>query len=298
VTTLVNIVVGGIVHASILFLVSVGLTLVFGVMRILNIAHGSLYALGAYLGAWGGQQLTQLGVPGWFSYPLLIIAGIAVGAIAGPIVERVFLRRMYGREEAIVLIVTFAVFLMLEDAIKLIWGVFPLRFSQPARLLGFTTLSGVSYPNYYFLVVVVAILTGLGLHYALTRTQYGKAVVAVTADREMSQAMGINVSRVFIVAFSFGAALAAIGGAVNAPLISVAPGLSVGVIVIAFAVVVIGGLGSMAGAAIGALLIGFTRVAAIQFFPEVELLTIYLIMTLVLIVRPRGLFGEPEVRRI
>lgn len=297
-TALINILVGGIVNASILFLVSAGLTLVFGVMRILNIAHGSLYALGAYTGAWAGIQLVDAGWSPWLSYPLLITAGIVVGAVAGPIIERLFLRRMYGQEEAIVLIVTFAVFLMLEDIIKLIWGVFPLRFSEPTRLLGFVTIGRVSFPWYYFLVVVIAIVMGIVLHLALHRTRYGKAVVAVTADREMSQAMGINVSRVFIVAFAFGAALAAIGGAVNAPLISVAPGVSVDVIVTAFAIVVIGGLGSLGGAAIGALMVGFARVTAIQYFPEIELLSIYLIMTVVLIVRPTGLFGEAEVRRI
>lgn len=296
--TLTNIIVGGIVSASILFLVAAGLSLVFGVMRILNIAHGSLYALGAYLGAYGGLQLVDAGFSPWLSYPLLIAAGIAVGAVAGPLIERIFLRRMYGQEEAILLIVTFAVFLILEDVIKLIWGVFPLRFSPPSRLLGFVTIGNISYPRYFFLVVAVAIAMGVVLHLAMTRTRYGRAVIAVTADREMSKAMGINVSRVFTVAFSFGAALAAIGGAVNAPLLSVAPGLAVDVIVTAFAVVVIGGLGSLGGAAIGALMIGFARVTAIQYFPEIDLLTIYLIMTLVLIARPTGLFGEAEVRRI
>ncbi|MBI2468138.1 MAG: branched-chain amino acid ABC transporter permease [Candidatus Rokubacteria bacterium] len=288
----------GVLYAAVLFLVAAGLTLVYGVMRILNIAHGSLYAIGAYAGtslalAWLGR-----GWPAAGSSLALVAGALAAGVILGPLVERLLLRPIYAREEVVQLLVTFSLFLVLEDVMKLVWGVDPYYVAGPYAQLGTVVIAGVRYAWYQLLLIGVALLTGLGVALAIRRTRTGRMVVAVTADREIATTLGIHVGRVYMLAFTVGTILAALGGALVAPLIAVAPGMSVEAIVLAFAVVVIGGLGSLEGAALGALIVGITRAAAVHLLPEIELATVYLIMVAVLLFRPRGLFGELEVRRI
>ena len=288
----------GVLYAAVLFLVAAGLTIVYGVMRILNVAHGSLYALGAYAGT--GLVLAYLareGPPAGL-YLALLGGGVLAGAISGPIIERLLLRPIYAREEVVQLLVTFSLFLILEDVMKLLWGVDPYYVAKPYALLGTVTIAGVRYAWYQLLLIAVAVVTGVLVALAIRRTRTGRMIIAVTADREISVTLGIDVGRVFTLAFTVGAILATLGGALVAPLISVAPGISVEAIVLAFAFVVIGGLGSLEGAALGALIVGLTRAAAVHLLPEVELATVYLIMVAVLLFRPRGLFGEPEVRRI
>lgn len=290
--------VDGLVFASWLFLISVGLTLIYGVMRILNVAHGSLYALGAYMAATLVLGYTRRGLwpPG--NYLLLLAAALLVGLIVGPLIERGFLRWMYGRDEVLQLLATYALFLILEDAVKLIWGVDPYQAYRPYRLLGNFTLGGVTYPRYFFLLFAMAALAGISLWLFVNRTRFGRLVVAAIHDPEMSTAMGIHLSRVYVVTFSLGATLAAAGGALTAPMISVLPGLAVEVIVLAFAVVAIGGLGSLGGAALGSLIVGLVRAAAVHLIPELELFTIYVVMAAVLLFRPYGLFARQEVRKI
>ncbi len=290
--------VDGLIYASWLFVIAVGLTLIYGVMKILNMAHGSLYALGAYAGAslagaWLAHGYVALG-----SYAMLVLAAIIVGLIAGPVIERGLLRFMYDRDEVVLLLVTYAVFLILEDVIKLIWGVDPRFIAEPYGMLGNVDFAGLSYPVYSFVLLAVAIIVGAGLTWVLGHTRQGKLLAAVIHDREISMAMGINVSRVYLVTFTAGAMLAAIGGALTAPTISVVPGMGVEVIVLAFAVVVIGGLGSLPGAALGALIVGLVRSASVHYLPEVELFSIYVVMALVLIFRPKGLFASIEARKI
>ena len=292
-TLAVVILLDGVLYAAVLFLVAAGLTLVYGVMRILNIAHGSLYALGAYAGTSLVLVYLKTGGPA----PLMYLALLA-GAIVGPIVERLLLRPIYGREEVVQLLVTYSLFLILEDVMKLLWGVDPYYVAKPYAFLGTVTIAGVRYAWYQLLLIAVALATGVLVSLAIRGTRLGRMIVAVTADREISATLGINVGRVYTLAFTAGAILAGLGGALVAPLISVAPGISVEAIVLAFAVVVIGGLGSLEGAALGALIVGITRAAAVQLFPEIELATVYLIMVAVLLFRPRGLFGEWETRRI
>lgn len=288
----------GFVYTSWLFLVAVGLTLIYGVLRILNIAHGSLYALGAYTAAslvmwyYSGSHPPHLG------YAVLLLAALVVGLLVGIPLERGIIRWGYGRDEVLQLLITFAVFLILEDLMKLVWGVDPYYAFQPYGLLGNITLGGIPYPGYYLLLIGVALASGLFLYLLLNRTRFGKLVIAVIHDQEMAMAMGIDVARIRVFTFALGTALAALGGAFTAPLLSVQPGLGVEVIVLAFAVVVTGGLGSLGGAALGALIVGITRAAAVHLLPEVELFVIYFIMAMVLLVRPRGLFGRMEVRRI
>jgi branched-chain amino acid transport system permease protein len=298
VTGLVSVVVDGVIYSSYLFIIAVGLTLIYGVMKILNMAHGSLYALGAYVaatlvGAWFTAGLSPYG-----SFALLLVAAILVAIVAGPLIERGLLRFMYGKDEIVLILVTYAVLLILEDAIKLVWGVESYAAYQPYGLLGNFDLGGLPYTVYDALLVLVAIIVGAALTWALTRTRQGKLLLSVIHDREISAAMGINVQRVYLVTFTIGTLLAALGGALIAPKISIVPAMGVEVIVLAFAVVVIGGLGSLPGAALGALIVGLVRSVAVHYLPEVELFAIYFVMALVLIVRPQGIFSPPEARKI
>lgn len=292
------VIVDGILYASWMFVIAVGLTLIYGVMKILNVAHGSMYALGAYAGSTAAGYWLSHGYAPVGSYGALVIAALVAGLIAGPLIERGLLRFMYGRDEVVLVLITYAVFLILEDVTKLIFGVDPILVSEPYGLLGNVKLGPLVYPVYSFVLVGVAILVGVVLALVLNRTRRGKILRAVIHDREMSTAMGINVSRVYFVTFAIGAVLAALGGALTAPTTSVQPGIGAEVIVLAFAIVVIGGLGSLSGAALGALIVGLVRSAAVHYRPEVELFSVYVVMALVLIVRPKGLFAAPEARKI
>jgi branched-chain amino acid transport system permease protein len=291
----------GVLFASYLFLVSAGLTFIYGVMRILNVAHGSLYGLGAYMAAWLVLRLWPGGsgaLPPAWSYLVLLLGAVFIGVTVGPLLERVFIRRVADRGEVIPLVLTFALFLILEDVMKLIWGVDPYLADMPYSMLGSVSLAGVSYPIYQCLLPFMALLAAGTLWFVINRTRFGKLVIAVIADREVSAALGVNVPRVYTFAFILGAILAAVGGAFVAPMSSVVPGISVEVIILAFAVTTIGGLGSVPGAAIGAILVGLLRALAVQKFPEFDLFVVYALMALILLIRPRGLFGGLEVRRI
>ena len=286
------------VYSSWLFLMAAGLTLIYGVMRILNIAHGSLYALGAYAAASLGGAWIAAGYAPAGTYLMLLAAVLLVGLVTGPLIERGLLKWMYGKDEIVLLLITYAVFLMLEDAIKLLWGVESRLVPEPYSLPGNFEIGSLTYPVYNLLLIAVAVLTGLALSWALYYTRQGKLLLAVIHDREISAAMGINVGRVYLVTFTVGAMLAGLGGALTAPMIAVSPGIGVEVIVLSFAVVVIGGLGSLGGAALGALLVGVVRSIAVRYWPEGELFIVYFVMALVLIARPKGLFSPPEARRI
>ena len=288
----------GVMYAAWLFLVAVGLTLIYGVMKILNMAHGSLYTIGAYTAINLVTQWLAGGSEPLFSYVLLIVAAVITGVVLGIIIEYGLLRHFYREEPVVLLLMTYAVFLILEDAVKLIWGVEPYVAYEPYGLLGNFTIGTLSYPNYSFVIVGAAILSGVALALFLKFTRYGKLLRAVIHDQEVSKAIGINVQRYFLYTFIVGAMLAALGGALTAPTISVAPGMGVDVIVLAFAVVVIGGLGSLPGAALGALIVGLVRSFAVHYWPEVELFSIYAVMAIVLAVRPKGLFAAAEPRKI
>ena len=200
---------------------------------------------------------------------------------------------MYGRDEMVMVLVTYAAFLVFEDLIKLIWGVDPYFAYQPYALLGRTSIGGISFAVYDLVPARLCARCSASLvWWALNRTRQGKLLLAVIHDREISTAMGIDVSRMFTATFVIGAVLGALGGALTAPGISVVPGVGVDVIVLAFAVSVIGGLGSIDGAAVGALIVGLARAAAVHLMPEVELFVIYAVMAVVLAFRPQGLFGR------
>lgn len=299
-TNLLAILIDGAIYASWLFLVAAGLTIVYGVMRVLNMAHGSLYAIGAYSGASmiGWYFAGDRGSPYW-SYLMLVACAIAAGAIVGLLIERGLLRFMHGRDEILMVIVTYALLLILEDTTKLVWGVDPYFAYQPYRLLGLTDIGEVlRFANYDLSLVAVTVLIGAAAWYVLNRTQKGRLLRAVIHDREIAVAMGVNVNAMFAATFAIGSVLGALAGALTAPAISVTPGIGVEVIVLAFAVVVVGGLGSIGGAAVGAILVGLCRSFAVHVAPEIELFVIYGVMFSVLAFRPQGIFGQPLARRI
>ena len=214
------------------------------------------------------------------------------------LIERLALRRVYGSDIHIQLLLTYSILLILDDLMKLIWGTDPLFVTEPYSFIGMFEVSGIIYPWYNILLMGVAVVFGAFLIWLVRRTRFGKIVVSVIYDREISAAMGVNVGLIFTVAFSIGAFSAALGGAFIAPTIAVVPGFAIEVVVMAFAVIAIGGLGSLEGAALGALIVGLARATSIHLFAELELVVIYLIMVLVLAFLPQGLFGEAEERRI
>lgn len=288
----------GIMYAAWLFLVALGLTLVYGVLKILNMAHGSLYALGAYAGVTVVGPWVAHGGNIYVCYLLLVLAALLAGAVIGYVIERGVLSRFYGKDPVVLLLVTYALFLILEDATKLVWGVDPYTISEPYGFLGNIHFGSLSYPRYNFIIVGMAVAVGVGLTAFLRYTRTGRMLRAVIHDREVSQAMGIPVNRYFVLTFMAGSVLAALGGALTAPTISVAPGMGVEIVVLTFAVIVIGGLGSLPGAALGALMVGLVRALAVHFWPQGDLFAIYIVMALVLIFRPKGLFAAIEARKI
>src|SRR3954452_5925822 len=295
---LLSVAVDGTIYSAWLFTAALGLTLIYGVMNIVNVTHGSLYALGAYAGGSLTGAWLAAGYPPMLSYAVLLVAAVLVSLIVAPLIERGILRFMYAKDEVVILLITYALFLILEDTIKLIWGVNPYFIAEPYALLGSFEAAGLSYPTYNLILVALALVMGGGLAWLLHSTRVGKLLLAVIHDPEVSRAMGINVDRYYLVTFTFGSLLAALAGSFTAPTVSVVPALGVEVIVLSFAVVVIGGLGSLPGAAVGALMVGLVRSLSVHYMPQVELFVIYFVMAAVLAVRPRGLFSLAEPRKI
>ena len=293
-----TILIDGVTYASWLFIVALGLTLVFGVLKILNIAHGSFYALGAYVTATLVSLAASWALPPAMSLVAMLLAAVLVAVLVAPLTERGLLRFFYGRDEVLLVLVTYAMFLMMEDLTKLIWGANPFYVSEPYGMFGSIDIGTQTYVGYDFMLVALAVVVGLSVWWGLNRTRFGKIVTAVIHSAEVASSMGIQVSRVYMLAFAVGIFLAALGGAFTAPMLSVQPGLSVGVIIISFAVVIIGGLGSIEGAAIGALIVGLARALAVHVWPVAELFSVYLVMALVLMFRPQGLFQRIQARKI
>ncbi len=277
-------------YASILFLIAAGLSLIYGVMQIINMAHGSLYALGAYVTAWAVGQAAGSG-----SLALLFIlipAGAAAVAVVGLVIEPILLRPLYKRSEEYLLLVTFGLLLILEDVMRFLFGGTPLSADPLIDPLGSIPVMGLKYPTYNLLVIAIGILAAISLWAFVYRTRFGVILRATSQDRRMASALGLNVRRVYAQAFAIGCFMAGLGGAIVVPSQAAVLGMGIDALILAFVVVVIGGLGSLEGALVGALLVSFVRTAGIQFFPEVELAALYLIAAVVLLIRPTGLFGK------
>jgi branched-chain amino acid transport system permease protein len=293
----------GLVDGATLFLVAVGLNLIFGVAGVLNVAHGSFYALGAFSAATAWAWIAHAHAPPWLVYPAFVAAAGALGVALGPAVERVLVRPTYAagagmKRESLQLLTTYALFLVLEDVQKMVWGVQPYYTGEVLLLAGRTRLGGVLFTNYQLLLLPAAGAVLLGLRYFLRRTTTGRFVVAVTETPEMAAALGIDVGGVRGASFALGTALAALGGALSSPEIGVAVGIGADMVVLSFAVAAVAGLGRIEGAAVAALLIGVARAAAVFVVPELSSVAPYLIMLAVLLVKPYGLAGAPEKRRL
>jgi branched-chain amino acid transport system permease protein len=277
-------------YASVLFLIAAGLSLIFGVMRIVNLAHGSLYGIGAYIGAWLVGRVIGFGVPVTWLLLVIPVAALAV-ALIGIVIEPLLLRPFYRRAEEYQLLVTFGLLLILEDLVRLVWGGLPLTADVVMDTMPVVHIGGLVYPGYNILVIGIGIAAAILLWVVIYGTKFGVLLRATSQDRRMAAALGLNVGLVYVAAFAIGCFMAGLGGAIVVPSHAAVLGMGVEALVLAFVVVVVGGLGSLKGALVGALIVSFVRTAGIQFFPEVELAVLYLIAALVLIARPTGLFG-------
>jgi branched-chain amino acid transport system permease protein len=280
---------GGITTAMFLFLIASGLSLIFGVLRVLNFAHGSFYMIGAYL-AW--QMVHSIGPgPGAFWFAVLGAAGGV--ALLGVVIERLLLRHLYGREDLYQLLFTYALVLVLADAAKLLWGTQQLSVQRPGILDGALRLFGVIVPHYNLFIMVLGPAIALSVWLVLYRTHIGRMIRAAALDREMLGALGADVGRLYTIMFGVGSFLAGLAGALVTPVKTVVPGMDVEIIIEAFVVVVIGGLGSLWGTVIGALIYGQFLSFGILVFPRFSIFAVFALMAIILIIRPWGLLGRP-----
>ncbi len=274
----------GLSQAAHMFLLALGLSLIFGVMKVLNLAHGALHIAGVYVAltllAWAGNW--------WLA---LLLAPLVVGAV-GVLLEVGFLRPLYARHPTYVLILTFGVILVLQDLFKIGWGVDFKLLPEPALLAGSVELAGLRYPRFYLFDIAVALVAGFALWAFLERTWLGREIRAAAEDREMAAAVGVNIRRVYTLVFGLGTLLTALGGVLMGVIMSVSPGMAFDTMLVAFVVVVVGGLGSLPGAALGALLVGQVNAFGLLVAPEWEMAFMFVLMAAVLVLRPRGLLGR------
>lgn len=269
-----------------LFVIAVGLNIIFGVLNIINFAHGALYMLGAYLAY---SCIGMWGMPFWLA---LIVAPLAVAALAVAI-DRLMLRFIYEREISDSLLLTFALLLILNESVRLVWGTGIYVVDPPLLLQGTVRLpGGITYPLYSLFVVGVGLVFLAGLWFLFNRTRLGKIMRAAALDREMAQVLCINTRMVITGVFAFGAWLAAVGGVVAAPMRAIDPGMGDKIIIESFIVVVIGGLGSFPGALLGAIVLGLIYGLGGRFLPEVNLILPFVGMAIVLLLKPQGLMGK------
>ena len=290
----------GLQFGLMLFLLAAGLTLVFGIMDLINLAHGSLYMVGAYLAA------TLVRATG--SFLLAIPLAMAATAIVGMVLELTVLRSLYRRDHLSQVLATFAIILIANEIVRIVWGIQPLVLNVPAALSGSVPLlPGLAYPAYRLAIIAVGIAVALLLYLAVAHTRVGMLVRAGASNREMATAMGTNVRALFTVVFGIGAALCALAGAMLGPLLSVQAGMGESILILAFVVVVIGGIGSIRGALVGAVLVGMVDTFGRAFIPaalrgvlpptfadavgpSLAAISIYLLMVAVLFWKPQGLF--------
>lgn len=282
-------------YAAVLFLIAAGLSLIYGVMRIVNLAHGSFYAIGAYVSAWAVGSVFGAAATGSWQLAgqllLLPVGALAVAAL-GAVLEPVLLRPLYNRPEEYILLITFGLLMVFEDGLKLLFGGTPLSAGTIMDAMGSFHVGSMYYPVYNLVVIAIGVVAVIALWWFIYRTRFGVILRATSQDRRMASALGLNVGQVYIKAFAIGCFMAGLGGAVVVPAQAAVLGMGVDALVLAFVVTVIGGLGSLEGALVGALIVALVRTAGIQFFAEIELAVLYLIAAAVLIVRPTGLFGK------
>jgi branched-chain amino acid transport system permease protein len=288
----------GLTQSALLFLVALGLTLIFGVMRILNVAHGSLYAFGGYAAATAGSYIGG-GDSIVLSLLALVLGAVVVGLILGAIIEIGLVRRILDFDPVMQLLATFAVFMIMEDLQRMIWGTSPVSVTHAVDAMGTLKIGVVTYTAYQLVLLpTVAVLVYVGLRWSLGHTRFGRQIMAVTHHREVASAMGINAKRVGLITFCLGAVLGTLGGALASPTTSLVPGIGGDMMVLSFAVVAVAGLGQITGTAIAALMIGMAKAFSVYLLPEFDVLMPYLIMLAVLLWRPEGLFAVAQARRV
>ena len=292
----------GLQFGIMLFLMSAGLTLIFGVMGLINLAHGSLYMIGAFIAA---AVASATG-----SFILALVAALSAAALAGAIVEMTIIRKLYNRDHLDQVLATFALILIFSEGTRWVFGSFPLYLDVPAYLQGAVTLpGGIQYPLYRITLIVFGLIIGAGLGLLITKTRIGVQIRAGENDREMVSALGVNISKLYTFVFALGAALAGLAGALVGAIQSVEVGMGEPVLILAFVVIVIGGIGSIKGALIGSILVGLTDTLGGIFLPKlfglfmdlatatnvgssIASMAIYILMSIVLVWRPTGLFGQ------
>ncbi|GAA6209154.1 hypothetical protein NBRC116601_24470 [Cognatishimia sp. WU-CL00825] len=273
-----------------LFVIAAGLTLILGVLRVLNFAHGAFYMLGGYVCFSLVNAFS--GIPGGFWFAA-IGSAIALAAMAY-VVERTMLRHLYDRDHLYQLLFTFALVMIVGDLVRVTWGTQVLSVSLPAGFKGAVNLGIAYYPSYRLFLCFVGVLVAIGMWYFVNRTRSGRFVRAARQDREMLESLGINVGRIYMLVFMAGSALAGLGGALAAPAVALSQGMDAEIIVQCFIIVIIGGMGSLGGAFLGALILGLLNSFGVMLVPSFEIVLIYLMMILVLLIRPWGLLGKPE----
>ena len=278
---------GALSQAAILFFIACGLTLIFGIMRIVNFAHGVIFMLGAYVGC------TAAALSGSF-VAALIVAPLAVGAI-GMAFERVFLRPLYGRRDGGAhLLLTFGLAVVLSELVRIVWGAQPRSLATPEALLGIVMILEQPFPVYRLFLIGLGLAAGIAVWQFLERTRAGLLIRAVSQNSEMVHALGTDVDLVRTAVFGFGCAMAALGGVLAAPLVTAFLGMGANVVIDAFVIVIIGGMGSFLGSIIGSVLVGFVQVFGAYYFQDLALALMYLLMLIVLVARPGGLLGKEE----
>ena len=281
--------VSGLTAAMFLFLIASGLSLIFGVLRVLNFAHGTFYMLGAY----SAYQFVQwIGVSGGMFW-VAALGAAGVIALLGGVVERLLFRHLYGKEELYQLLFTYALVLILSDAARMIWGTQQKSVSRPPELTGAFSLFGATIPHYNLFILLLGPAIALTVWFVLQRTRVGRFIRAAALDRETLGALGVNVDALYTGVFVIASFLGGLGGALISPMRATTPGMDTEIIVEAFVVVVIGGLGSFWGTFLGALIYGQVLSFGILFFPRFSIFAVFALMAGVLIVRPWGLLGRP-----
>lgn len=275
----------GLSYSMYLWVAAAGLTLIFGVLGVLNFAHGSLYMIGGYLFY---TYYMMLGIDFWES----LLLSCASTALIGLIMERYALRYIYHLEVPFQLLLTFGIVLIFDDLVKIVWGPVFRTSTIPWILRGSVNILGIDYPVYNIFLIGIGVAIAALLAFLLRKTWWGRIIRAATSQKEMAAALGVNVPRLYTAVFVFGTILAALGGAFSTPIRTICPGLGIEIIAFCFIVTVIGGLGSFKGAFVGSLLIGLASAYGILFIPVVEVLIPYILMAAILILRPEGMFGR------
>lgn len=293
VSTITGIVLNGVSLGMLFVLVAAGLSLIFGLMGVVNFAHGSLFMIGAYVGLELFEGSVLLGGTGLFLLAL-IVAPFVVAAI-GVIMEYLTLRPLYGRDPLYQILLTFGIALILDELVVLLWGPNALSFSTPGWATGILDVFGASFPAYRVFVIVLGTAVAVAVYLFLQRTRYGLVVRAGTDNRTMVEASGINVKRAFTIMFAVGAGMAAVGGVAAGPMMAAYPAMGTDMVINAFVVVVIGGLGSFRGSIVAALLAGLAQSFGNFYIPSFSSIIIFVLMVVVLLVRPAGLFGAEGV---